>query len=133
MTDQPKLKGTPEPWHHVAREFGDCEPDLGLGNEFMGMEPCGDPHVVGDYVPAEPVCREVARLREIGVRLANLVRRTMIESTVTHSDDPGCWHCDDGLTVDQKRDEWGHAEDCEAVAVLRAWREATKHLEATER
>lgn len=23
MTDQPKLEGSPEPWHHVAREFGD--------------------------------------------------------------------------------------------------------------
>lgn len=73
---------------------------------------------------------EVERLLEVGVLLANLVRQTAHDSTVTWSDDPGCWHCDDCLSVNVNRDEWGHAKDCEAMKALCMWRKATKHRES---
>jgi hypothetical protein len=65
MTDQPKLQGKHEPWEHVAREFGDEEMvTQGLTyNTWETMCPVNDAYYVGDYVPAEPVCREVVRLR----------------------------------------------------------------------
>jgi hypothetical protein len=63
MTDQPKLEGQHEPWEHVAREFADCEPIVATFGEYEGMEAIREASYVGDYVPAEPVCREVVRLR----------------------------------------------------------------------
>ena len=65
MSEQPKLKGTPEPWHHVAREFGDCEM-VTEGSPYMTcevMRAVDDAYYVGDYVPAETVCKEVVALR----------------------------------------------------------------------
>ena len=67
MTDQPKLKlETAEPWEHVAREFGDHDMETEGGwNPVTTMERVGDAYYIGDWLPVEPVCKEVVRLRDM--------------------------------------------------------------------
>lgn len=64
MSEQPKLEGTPEPWHHVAREFGDHDMETEGGwNPLTTMERVDDAFYIGDWLPVEPVCKEVVALR----------------------------------------------------------------------
>jgi len=47
----------------------------------------------------------------------------MTDSTVTYSDDPGCWHCDTVPGCDADGEDMpGHADDCDAYKALAAWR-----------
>ena len=64
MSEQPKLTDRHEPWEHVAREFGDHDMETEGGwNPVTTMEPVCDPHYIGDWLPAEAICKEVVRLR----------------------------------------------------------------------
>jgi len=87
---------------------------------------------VGDPCPACYICchiavdrlhSEIAALKTTGEELARLMGRTMTDSTVTFSDDPGCWHCDTVPGCDADGEDMpGHADDCDAYKALAAWR-----------
>lgn len=65
MSEQPKLKlETAEPWEHVAREFGDHDMETEGGwYPLTTMERVDDAYYIGDWLPVEPVCKEVVALR----------------------------------------------------------------------
>ncbi len=68
MSEQPILEGCGLPrhedWEHVAREFHDHDLEHEGGwNPSTTMEPVGSAYYVGDWLPAEPICKEVVRLR----------------------------------------------------------------------
>lgn len=74
MSEQPILEGSRhEDWEHVAREFHDHDLEHEGGwNPSTTMEPVGSAYYVGDWLPAEPICKEVVRLRRALAEITEL-------------------------------------------------------------
>jgi len=85
-------------------------------------DPCPNCYICC-HIAVDRLHDEIAALRSAGDKLARLLARTMTGSTVTFSDDPGCWHCGNVPGCDADGEDMpGHDDHCEAVQAMADWR-----------
>ncbi len=102
----------------VNSTSGDCSPEC---DTYSHADDCEHVDVSSGLIKLQA---ENERLRKAGDALARLLKVTMTDSMTTHSDDPGCFHCDDGMYARLYGDDGHDVEGCPAKTAHKAWRAA---------